>query len=76
MCFQRRGSLDASPCAVRIAKVGLGARAHGTGGSVTVLCGSDRTVKRAMLRDIESADPPYSNTPICLSRFALRVWET
>ena len=49
--------------------------AGGAGGSVTVLCRSDRTVKRAMLREIESANPQYKNIPIYLSRFGLRVWE-
>ncbi len=49
--------------------------AGGAGGSVTVLCRSDRTVKRAMLREIESARPSYQNIPIYLSRFGLRVWE-
>jgi D-glycero-alpha-D-manno-heptose-7-phosphate kinase len=50
--------------------------AGGAGGSVTVLCGSDRTAKRAMLRDIQAANPRYQNIPIYLSRFGLRVWET
>jgi len=50
--------------------------AGGAGGSVTVLCGSDRTVKRAMIRDVESANPRYQNIPLYLSRFGLRVWET
>ncbi len=50
--------------------------AGGAGGSVTVLCGSDRTAKRALLRDIQAANPRYQNIPIYLSRFGLRVWET
>jgi len=49
--------------------------AGGAGGSVTLLCGSDRSVKRAMLREIEAAAPRYKNIPIYLSRFGLRVWE-
>jgi len=49
--------------------------AGGAGGSVTVLCRSDRTAKRAMLREIEAAHPRYKNIPIYLSRFGLRVWE-
>ena len=50
--------------------------AGGAGGSVTVLCRADRTAKRAMLRDIQAANPHYRNIPIYLSRFGLRVWET
>lgn len=50
--------------------------AGGTGGSVTILSGPDRSAKRAMIRDIEAADPRYRHIPIFLSRFGLRVWET
>jgi D-glycero-alpha-D-manno-heptose-7-phosphate kinase len=50
--------------------------AGGAGGSVTVLCRSDRAAKRALLRDIQAANPRYQNIPIYLSRFGLRVWET
>ncbi|MEK7404449.1 MAG: GHMP kinase [Acidobacteriota bacterium] len=50
--------------------------AGGAGGSVTLLSGPDRTTKRAMLRDIEAANPNYTNIPIHLSRFGLRIWES
>lgn len=50
--------------------------AGGAGGSVTVLSGPDRAAKRAMIREIESADTRYRQIPIFLSRFGLRVWET
>jgi D-glycero-alpha-D-manno-heptose-7-phosphate kinase len=49
--------------------------AGGAGGSVTLLSRSDRTVKRAMLREIEASEAKYQNIPIYLSRFGLRVWE-
>jgi D-glycero-alpha-D-manno-heptose-7-phosphate kinase len=49
--------------------------AGGAGGSVTLLCGPDRTAKRALLREIEATDPKYRNIPIYLSRLGLRVWE-
>jgi len=50
--------------------------AGGAGGSVTLLNGPDRVSKRAMLRDIEDANPGYKNIPIHLSRFGVRVWES
>ncbi len=50
--------------------------AGGDGGSVTLLSGPDRATKRAMLRDIEAASPNYTNIPIHLSRFGLRIWES
>ena len=50
--------------------------AGGAGGSVTILSGGRRTVKRAMLEEIESADPAYRKIPIHLSRFGLRIWES
>ncbi len=50
--------------------------AGGTGGSVTLLTGPDRAAKRAMIRDIEAADPRYRHIPIFLSRFGLRIWES
>ncbi len=50
--------------------------AGGDGGSVTILSGSDRAEKRAMIRDIEKSDAKFRNIPIYLSRFGLRVWES
>ena len=50
--------------------------AGGTGGSVTVLCGSDRSAKRAMVREIEGTDPRFRNIPIHLARFGLRIWDS
>jgi D-glycero-alpha-D-manno-heptose-7-phosphate kinase len=50
--------------------------AGGDGGSVTLLCGSDRTGKRKMLQAIEAANPKFKNIPIYLSRFGLRVWHS
>ncbi len=48
--------------------------AGGNGGSVTILSGSERMVKRAMIREIEADNPSYKNIPIHLSRFGLRIW--
>ena len=50
--------------------------AGGDGGSVTILSGQDRSSKRAMIREIEAADPCYRHIPIHLSRFGLRTWES
>jgi D-glycero-alpha-D-manno-heptose-7-phosphate kinase len=50
--------------------------AGGAGGSVTVLSRADATSKRAMIREIEAANPRYKNIPIYLSRFGLRAWES
>lgn len=50
--------------------------AGGRGGSLTILSGPERTSKRAMIRDIESAKTCYKNIPIHLSRFGLRIWES
>lgn len=50
--------------------------AGGAGGSVTLLSGPDRARKRAMIRDVEAADPKFRNIPIYLSRFGLRVWDS
>jgi len=50
--------------------------AGGTGGSVTILSGADRTVQRAMLREVQAAEPRYRNIPVRLNREGLRVWET
>ena len=50
--------------------------AGGTGGSVTLLSGPDRTRKRAMLQAIEAENAKYRNIPIYLSRFGLRRWQS
>ena len=50
--------------------------AGGAGGSVTLLSRADATSKRAMIREIEAANPSYRNIPIYLSRFGLRTWES
>ncbi len=50
--------------------------AGGTGGSVTLLSGPERTGKRSMIREIEEANPNYRKIPIHLSRFGLRIWES
>ncbi len=49
--------------------------AGGEGGSVTILCGPDRSAKRGMMADIESAKPYYKHIPTYLSRFGLRIWD-
>ena len=49
--------------------------AGGAGGSVTILSGPDRTVKRAMLRELQAGEARYQSIPIRLSRSGLRVWE-
>ena len=49
--------------------------AGGDGGSVTLLCGGESHVKRAMIREIERESGGYRNIPIYLARQGLRVWE-
>lgn len=49
--------------------------AGGDGGTVTLLCDDQSSVKRAMLREIEAENPLFQNIPIYLSRYGLRVWE-
>lgn len=49
--------------------------AGGEGGSVTILGGDSSRRTRAMLADIESADPLYRRVPLSLSPDGLRVWE-
>lgn len=48
--------------------------AGGDGGSLTLLCDERSTRKRALLREIEQADPVFRHIPTCLSRHGLRVW--
>lgn len=49
--------------------------AGGEGGSITILCGDQSHIKRAMVRAIEQENPLARNIPIYLSRHGLRVWE-
>ena len=49
--------------------------AGGEGGSLTLLCGPLSTVKRAMIKEVEAANPLYRHIPIYLSRYGLRTWE-
>ena len=50
--------------------------AGGDGGSITILCGPDASSKRAIVRDVQAANPLFQNIPLYLSRMGLRVWET
>jgi D-glycero-alpha-D-manno-heptose-7-phosphate kinase len=49
--------------------------AGGEGGSVAILAGDSSRQARAMLAEIESADPLYRRVAISLSPDGLRVWE-
>jgi D-glycero-alpha-D-manno-heptose-7-phosphate kinase len=49
--------------------------AGGEGGSLAILCGSQSHIKREMIREIEQENSLFSNIPIYLSRYGLRVWE-
>lgn len=49
--------------------------AGGDGGSITLLCGSSSSEKRALIQAIQAANPAYTSLPIYLSRFGLRLWE-
>ncbi|HIP70876.1 MAG TPA: GHMP kinase, partial [Anaerolineae bacterium] len=49
--------------------------AGGDGGSLTLLCGPRSSVRRAMIREIETDNDLFQNIPIYLSRYGLRVWE-
>ncbi len=72
-----------SPEAARVIEI---ARAHGAlgwkvngaggdGGSLTILSGAIAQTKRAMLNAIEQENPLFTNIPIYLSRYGLRVWK-
>ena len=50
--------------------------AGGDGGSLTLLCGTSPTAKRAMMRQIEQDNPLSQSIPIHLARTGLRVWTT
>jgi len=49
--------------------------AGGEGGSITLLCGNSSSEKRALIREIEGANPLFRSIPIYLSRRGLRIWE-
>ena len=49
--------------------------AGGEGGSITLLCGDLSSDKRALIAEIEAANPMFKSLPIYLSRFGLRIWE-
>lgn len=49
--------------------------AGGEGGSLTLLCGDLSSVKRSMIREIETENQSFQNIPIYLSRFGVRTWE-
>jgi D-glycero-alpha-D-manno-heptose-7-phosphate kinase len=49
--------------------------AGGEGGSLTILTGTLSHVKRAMIREIEAANPLFKNISVYLSRTGLRTWE-
>ncbi len=49
--------------------------AGGEGGSITLLCPALSSEKRALIREIEEANPLFHNIPIYLSRYGLRIWE-
>ena len=48
--------------------------AGGEGGSLTLLCNEGAARKRALVCEIEQADPAFRHVPTCLSRHGLRVW--
>ncbi len=48
--------------------------AGGEGGSITLLCDESSPRKRALVREIEAADPSFRHIPTYLSRQGLRVW--
>jgi len=50
--------------------------AGGDGGSITLLCSSDRAAKRSMLREIEQENAAFQVIPIKLDQHGLRVWES
>ncbi len=50
--------------------------AGGNGGSMTILCGPDMSVKRRMLDALRDADPRFQVLPTHLSRGGVRIWRT
>jgi D-glycero-alpha-D-manno-heptose-7-phosphate kinase len=49
--------------------------AGGEGGSLTVLCGPDMSVKRRLVRELGETDPLFQVIPTHISRHGLRVWQ-
>ena len=49
--------------------------AGGEGGSITLLCGPDMTVKRLLISALREMDPLFQIIPTHLSRYGLRVWQ-
>ncbi len=50
--------------------------AGGDGGSLTLLCGPDRSANRLIVRKIAAENEAYRVIPIQLDQHGLRVWET
>jgi D-glycero-alpha-D-manno-heptose-7-phosphate kinase len=50
--------------------------AGGDGGSLTLLCGSNRAAKRAMLREIEAENGAFQVISIRLDTHGLHVWDS
>ncbi len=50
--------------------------AGGNGGSLTLLCGTNRQQKRAMIAAIKAADPLFQILPITLSERGVQTWIT
>ena len=84
-CTEAQGRLHPALVGSQARRVIEIARAHGTlgwkvngaggeGGSITLLCDSDSSRKRALLREIEQSDPAFRHVPTHLSRHGLRVW--
>ncbi len=48
--------------------------AGGEGGSITILCGSESSQKRAMIRTIQEENKEFKHIPTYLSCYGLRVW--
>ncbi len=49
--------------------------AGGEGGSVTILCDSRSSAKRAMISLIEKENSLFMNIPVYISRYGVRTWE-
>jgi D-glycero-alpha-D-manno-heptose-7-phosphate kinase len=50
--------------------------AGGDGGSITILCGPDMSVKRRMIDALGDADPRFEVIPTHLSRHGVRIWHS
>jgi D-glycero-alpha-D-manno-heptose-7-phosphate kinase len=49
--------------------------AGGEGGSLTLLCGDNSQIKRALIVAIEQENPLFKHIPTYLSRYGLRIWK-